>query len=68
MTEYALNSFGSASKRTVRTFATKAEALAYAEQIAAYMEEDQDNPGCFDIFTRGGDVVCLEPVSWRIEP
>lgn len=60
---YILTSFSGWGLEVRRSFPTKEEAVEYARGIAAYMEEDADNEGCFDLFTKGGEVLALVPLN-----
>lgn len=63
MTSYRLTSLSVHGRATLATFPTQRDALAYVRSIADIVEEDSDNPGYFDLFTRGGEVLALEPVG-----
>ena len=66
MTAYNLMRASVGSRVIVKTFRSRPEALTYARAIADVVEEDSDNLGCFDLLTRGGEVLSLEPFA-RLE-
>jgi hypothetical protein len=60
---YILTKITPPARTTVRSFASREAALAYVEAVASYYEEDPDNPGFYDLFTKGGDILALEPAA-----
>lgn len=64
MTIYILSEIlPSQPPRKVCAFGDKESALSYVQGIAQCWEEDDDFPGCYDIFTKRGQVMTLEPAS-----
>jgi len=50
------------SKSVLLMTETIAEALAYLDRVGAmFVEEDTDNPGCYDAIDRSGRVLSIEP-------
>ena len=50
------------AKRLLGQFETSLEAKAEAyHRGAIFIEEDADHPGCFDIFTKSGAILTIEP-------
>ena len=60
---YQLSSVTAAGRTVRQSFETREAGLAYVAPLALHMEEDADHPGCFDIFTKAGDVLALEPTG-----
>ena len=49
-------------KHVIGTFATADEAIAKVQSMGAVViEEDCDNPQHFDIITKGGSILTIEP-------
>ena len=55
------------SARSLGEFATAAEAIAKAEDLGAVLiDEDSDYPGCYDIITKSGDILKIEPKGFSL--
>jgi hypothetical protein len=64
MTIYNLTEAHNGKKALVRSFTNRAAAIAHVEALRPVaFEEDADHPGYFDIFTRSGLVLALEPAT-----
>ena len=45
---------------TLATFDTEADALAFVEALGpAFIEADEDHPGCYDAILRGGRIISI---------
>ena len=60
---YRLTTLRVDARQDHRFFDSLADGLAYVEPIAMVCEEDADYPGCYDIFTKAGDVMSLNPAT-----
>ena len=55
------------SARSLGEFSTAAEAIAKAKELGAlFIEDDEDHPGCYDIFTKSGDTLKIEPKGFSL--
>ena len=61
MTAYNLTRTNAYSFSVVASFASLEEALVHAREIALFIEEDEDNPGYYDLLTKGHCVMALVP-------
>ncbi len=55
--------FNAFSKHVVASAATIEAAVALVPGGVAFIEEDEDHPGCFDVLTRNGKVYAIETAA-----